>query len=31
MMALFLGQARQHDANQSDIKIGHVVPFIAGR
>jgi hypothetical protein len=31
MMAVYLGQARQHDANQSDIKIEHVVPFIAGR
>lgn len=31
MMATYLSQARQHDANQRDIKIEHVVPFIAGR
>lgn len=31
MMAMYLSQARMHSANQRDIKVEHVVPFISGR
>ena len=31
MMAVYLGQARQHSANQRNIKVEHTVPFISGR
>jgi hypothetical protein len=31
MVAIYLGQARMSDANQRDVKPGHITSWISGR